>query len=734
MSSPAPSAEPTELELTVEGMTCAACARRVEKALGRVEGVESVAVDLVRERALVRGRNVPTATLAVAAEQAGYRVRARQPATPPERPRTTWSRTAAALTLAAVANALPATLPPSGPRALAELGAGLVVTLGLGSGLLRQAAREFRGRAPGMSTLVAAGALASLALHAWALLAGVGSHHTHAALHSEAGSAALIVAFVLLGRGLEAHARARVRAALDRLDVHPTDALRVVRHGLEGELRADELRPGDIVVVPPHGLVPADGTVEETTAWLDEGHLTGEARPIERGPGEPVFAGAVNAARALRMRVTASGEATRVAQIRSLVRRAAAERSPMVEAAERWSARVVPAVMLIALGTLITLLASGEEPLEAIRRAVVVLVVACPCALGLATPTAIAAALGTGLRAGILIARPSAFERLADVRTFAFDKTGTLTEGRARPGRIVVDADGVDDRELLRLAAALETESEHPLGRAIFEEAMRRGIVLPHAAAPELVEGGVRGDVEGSSIEVGALGPAEDDEAVRAARAAGASIVAVRRDGHRLGWIACEDPLREEARSVVQALRARGAEVWMLSGDHALAAAARGREAGFEPALVLGGLGPEAKRERIRALEAQGPVAVVGDGINDAPALATASVGIAIGRGARLALESAGLTLEHGLTRLVPAIDLARRTKRVVRQNLALAFAYNIVAIPLAALGALDRVAAPWLDGGGLAALAMASSSVFVVASSLRLLRPLAVPEVVSLR
>lgn len=716
---------PTELDLRVDGMTCAACTRRVQKALERVEGVSAVEVDLVRERARVVGTNIALPALLFAAEQAGYKLT--PPAAAGEAPPPTRISPLAplsALGLAAGLTALPFFWPMTLGRMGVELVLASIVTFGLGGPSFRRAFDEIRGRALGMNVLVAGGAGASIALHLVAMRDLSAGHHAMEGMaHSDAATAATIVAFVLLGKWLEARARRRVQEALDALET-PLDAdARVVRHGAEGNVATADLRVGDVVIVPPHGVLPADGvvlasTIDEKAPLIDEAWLTGEAHPVERGPGATVHAGTVNTTRGFRMRVSALGKDTRRAQIAGMVTSAFAQKSPLAVQAERWSARVVPLVLLVAGATLIALLASGQGPTAALTRAVTVLVIACPCALGLATPTAIAAALGSALRAGILVQKPAQLELLAHARTFVFDKTGTLTEGRPRP----VAIEATDPDALFCLAAAVETESEHPLGRAIFEEAMRRKLVLPEVRALTHVPSGVEGFVGTERIRVDALPESDATPATEAQRRSGASIVRVTRDGTALGWMAIADALRPETPAVIEGLRARGIAVHLLSGDHALAAQARGLEAGLDAASIEGGLTPDDKQRRLHQLAQQGPVVMVGDGINDAPALAAASVGIAIGRGAKIAIETAGLTLEGGLTRLLPALDLAQRTQRVVRENLFLAFAYNVVALPLAAFGALSAIGGP-----SVAALAMACSSIAVVLSSLRLTRPLTV-------
>lgn len=707
-------------------MTCATCAKRVHKALAKVEGVAHVSIDLVRERAHVEGTGaIDVAALADAATRAGYAVQARDRAAQATTPRSGLPARAGVALALALLSALPGLLAPgSRPAALAGLTIAAVVTLGMGASILRSAAYELRDRAPGMSSLVSLGALVALASGAVEAL-GAGAHAAHAGPgHSDAATAALIVALVLTGRALEHRAKERVVRELDALARTRVRRARVTRHGAEAEIDARELRVGDEVSVGPHAEIPADGVIlgGAGRVRIDEAFLTGESEHVRREVGEHVRGGSINGEVAFRMRVEATGEATDEAKIAALVSRAQASRAPIVQLADRVSAVFAPVVVALALATAGGLLLSGATAGEAVARAVAVLVVACPCALGLATPTALSVALGHAARLGVLFRDATALEALARVRTLVCDKTGTLTEGRARVTRLV-PLGGRSEDDVLRRAARVEAESDHPLARAIFGEAMKRSLVVPPADDVRATAGrGIEGRVEGARVEVGKLDPATEldgaaAELATALRRGGASLVAVREDGVLVGWLAVEDALRPDAKETVERLRGRGIDVRILSGDHAEAVQARAAELGLPEGAARGGLSPEAKEAALAALPA--PVAMIGDGANDGPALARAAVGIAMGAGSAVATAAAPVTLlGAGLRGLDDAVALARRTMGVVRQNLALAFVYNVVALPFVALGGLDRI-----GGAPVAAAAMGLSSIVVVLSSLRLAR-----------
>ncbi|AKF09056.1 heavy metal translocating P-type ATPase [Sandaracinus amylolyticus] len=710
----------------VRGMTCATCAKRVERALSKIEGVERCEVDLVRERARVTSRaDVTTETLVQRVEALGYGLAPIDVAAPARarslRPES--SRAGIALVLAALA--MGAAMIPGVPGApWLEIVLAALATFGPGWPILRKAAREAVAREASMDTLVAIGALAALGVSLAIALRHLG-HAMH--VHTYAETAAMIVAFVLTGRALEERAKQRATAAIRALAaLRPTTA-RVVRHGVEAVIPASELRPGDEARVGAHERIPADGTVLEGEAWIDESWLTGESVPVRRAAGDRVLAGTLAAGTALRIAVIAAGEGTELARVERLVERAQASRAPIVRVADRVSAVFVPVMIAIAGVTALSwwLLGRGVEP--ALIAGVSVLVVACPCALGLATPTAITVAIGRAARHGILVRDAAAIEALARVQVVALDKTGTLTEGRPE----LVRAHGIagqDDVAALRLAAAVELLSEHPIARAIVDGAMAKKLDVPDAHEVIATPGvGVRGIVEGHAVEVRSIDEtiaASLDPAARASldadRADASTVVLVRVDERPAALCAVRDVLREGSADAIAALRALGLDVHLLSGDHASSARAIAHELGLREDEVRAGMRPEDKSEALASLRARGPVAMVGDGVNDAPALAAADVGIAMGSGAAAAVESAGVTLaQPAPARIAEAVALARATMRVVRQNLGWAFGYNLVAVPFAALGGFGLVAGT--SGPALAAGAMAMSSVTVVLNSLRL-------------
>jgi Cu+-exporting ATPase len=592
----------------------------------------------------------------------------------------------------------------------------LAAALLLGPGLRfhRGALAALRARTGNMDLLVSLGTGAAFLLSAWLMWRG----HAHA-LYFEAS--AVIVFFVLLGKQLEARARRATGAAFRALlDLRPRTARRVV-DGAEEDVPAALLRVGDTIAIRPGERIPADATVLEGEAAADEAPLTGESRAVEKRPGSRLSTGTTILDGRLLARVTATGEETVLARVAALVAAAQASRAPIQQMVDRVSAAFVPAVVGIALLTAIGWLLAGAAAETAIIHAVSVLVVACPCALGLATPAAIMAGTGAAARAGILLRDAEAIERGAGITAVAFDKTGTLTEGRPRLAALHGDAGA------LRLAAALQSGSEHPLARAVLTA--HAGPVPPASGFRALPGRGVRGTVEGRPLLLGSARLLEEAglpdpfaaEAVAEA-AQGRSLAWLAEEGRAvLALLAFEDAPRPGAAGAVAALRAQGLRVLLLSGDNAAAAGALSARLGIgevEAALL-----PADKLERIKALQSGGErVAMVGDGINDAPALAQADLGIAMGSGTDAAMAAAAVTLLRGDPALVPAaLHLTRRTRARIRQNLFFAFSYNAALLPLAALGMLS----PALAGG-----AMALSSVSVLANALGLARSKPAEEV----
>jgi Cu+-exporting ATPase len=541
----------------------------------------------------------------------------------------------------------------------------------------------------------------------------------------------LIIAFVLAGRALEARAKAHTADAVRRLaHLQPVQA-RVVRDGREFLAPVGEVRAGDVVIVVPGERVPVDGVVSEGASAVDESMLTGEPMPVDKGPGDRVFGGTVNRTGTFRLRATTLGEGSTLARIVTLMREAQRSRAPIQALADRVSAIFVPTVLGLAVVTWITwYVAADNAPLvRGFVAAISVLIIACPCAMGLAVPTAVMVATGRGADAGVLLKGGEALQRLQEADTFVFDKTGTITVG-APSVTEVVPAAGFTETGVIAVAASLEQVSEHPLGAAIVAAAGRRGVPLDAADAFEALPGrGATGVVRGMNVAVGntrlmrdgavdisALGPA-----VAAMSAAASTPVFVARDGVAIGVIGIADRPRAEAAGAIARLVREGLTVVMLTGDTARAAEAIAKDVGVT--RVVAELLPQDKVAEIRRLQRDGHVvAMVGDGINDAPALAQADVGIAIGTGSDIAVEASDVAIMRGdLHAVVAAWRLARHTMRVMRQNLFWAFVYNVLGIPVAA-GILYPFFGILLSPI-LASAAMTMSSVSVVSNSLRLRR-----------
>jgi Cu+-exporting ATPase len=535
-----------------------------------------------------------------------------------------------------------------------------------------------------------------------------------------------IIALILLGSLLEARAKGRTSGAIRRLAGLRPDTARVARDGVELEIPLARLRPGDEAVIRPGEKIPADGTVVEGASHVDESMLTGEPIPVGKRPGDTVVGATLNRNGTLRVRVERVGADTVLSRIIRLVQQAQGSKAPIQRLADRISAVFVPVVISIAIATFVLWFVLGPEPahLQALVAAVTVLIIACPCAMGLAVPTAVMVSTGRGAELGILIKGGEPLERTERLDTVVFDKTGTVTEGRPAVQQVLSG----DESSLLRLAASVERLSEHPLGEAIVAAAVARGLSLVEPQGFESRTGrGVAGRVEGRTVAAGnlallvELGVSPGRFAAEAERLAaeGVTPVYVVVDGSVAGVVAVADPIRPAGREAVAALRGMGIESVMLTGDNARTAASVARAVGIEQ--VLADVLPERKLEEIRRLQDEGrSVAMVGDGLNDAPALAQADVGIAMGTGTDVAMEAGDITLMRSDPLDVPrAIRLARRTMRVIRQNLFWAFVYNVIGIPVAA-GALYPAFGIRLTPA-MAAAAMAVSSVSVVANSLRL-------------
>ena len=734
----------TTLALDIGGMTCAACATRVEKSLRKVDGVADAGVNLATEVANVRiaPGAVRVSELIAAVEAAGYEARVHSDAASGAAPMPVradrgglWVAGAALLSLPLAA---PMLLAPFGVDAMLpgwwQLLLAAPVQFVFGARFYRdgwKAARAFSGN---MDLLVAIGTSAAFGLSLYFLLAHGDGHEAH--YYFEAS--AVVVTLVLFGKWLEARAKRRTVDAIRALQALRPETARVAVGAREIELPIAQVSVGDEVLVRPGERIPVDGEIVDGLTHVDESMLTGESRPVSRRPGDRVAGGSINGEGLLRIRTAAVGTETVLARIIRLVEDAQAAKAPIQRLVDRVSAVFVPVVLGIGLVTLLGWGLGAGDWARAVLNAVSVLVIACPCALGLATPTAIMAGTGVAARHGILIKDAQALELAHAVRAVAFDKTGTLTVGQ--PGLLAAEpAAGVDGGALLALSAAIQRGSEHPLAKAVqraYEAAPGGAVPLPEVSGIRAVAGrGVSATLrqDGADVEV-FLGSEAwmAERGVDVAELAGSargqesegrtvSFVATQqlsRPPRVLGLLAFGDAVKPGAAAAVATLRRLGVRTVLLTGDNAGAAAAVARGIGLDEvrAQVL----PEQKAEAIRSLRAQGSgaqqvVAMVGDGVNDAPALAAADVGIAMGTGTDVAMHTAAITLMRGDPGLVPAaIDISRRTYAKIRQNLFWAFVYNVVGIPLAALGYLSPV---------IAGAAMALSSVSVVTNALTLRR-----------
>jgi len=708
------------VDLAVSGMSCVSCSGRVERALLGVPGVVSAEVNLASERARVQvaAGTAGAGELAAAIRAAGYEAALPTEAGEAPRPaRTGWDGLAAAL---ACVLALPLLLPmlgmPFGVHAALpgwmQFILALVVQAVFGARFYRGAWHALRAGTGNMDLLVALGTSAAFGLSAWELAQGRGDH-----LYFEASAA--VVALVRLGKWLEGRARRSAGEAIRALERLRPERARVRRDGTDHELPIAGLRAGDILVVRPGERVPADGMVQDGAGGVDESLLTGEALPVPKQSGSRVVGGSLNGEALLLVRATAVGAEGQLARMVRLVENAQAAKPPVQRLVDRVSAVFVPVVVGLAALTFLGWWLAGAGLEVAAVNAVAVLVIACPCALGLATPAAIMAGTGVAARHGILIRDAAVMEQARAVRTVVFDKTGTLTEGR--PALVAVHpAPHVVEADLLRLAAALQAGSEHPLGRAV--QARAAGLDIPLATDVRALPGrGLQGTAEEHALLLGSrrlmdeagVGTAPLAAEAAGLEAAGRTVSFLAADGRLLGLLGFGDAVKRGAAEAVAALRARGLRVVLLTGDNqgAADAAARALGIGEVQAQAL----PEDKVNRVAALRRHGPVAMVGDGVNDAPALAAADLGLAMATGTDVAAAAAGITLMRGDPALVPAaLDIAARTYRRIRQGLFWAFAYNVVGIPLAAAGLLSPV---------VAGAAMAFSSVGVVGSALLLRR-----------
>lgn len=713
----------TVFDLPISGMTCASCAGRVERALRKVPGAAQVSVNLATETARVEAPAQALPALVEAVRQAGYEASMPDAAAPDPDDAQRHLRNERLAVAAAVLLALPLVLPmllqPFGVHwmlpAWAQFALATPVQFILGARFYRAAWKAVRAAAGNMDLLVALGTSAGygLSLYQWANAPlGVEPH-----LYFEAS--AVVIALVLLGKYLESRAKRQTASAIRALEaLRPERALRVL-DGREEDVPISQLRLHDLVRVKPGERFPVDGEVIEGSSHADEALISGESLPVPKHPGDPVTGGAINGEGQLLVRTLALGTETVLARIIRLVEDAQAAKAPIQKLVDRVSQVFVPAVLVIALITLLGWWWYGAPLETALINAVAVLVIACPCALGLATPAAIMAGTGVAARHGILIKDAEALERAHAVNRVVFDKTGTLTSGSPR---IVHSLAAVaDEAQLLRLAGALQQGSEHPLAKAVLSACGEHGLDVPPVSDSQSLTGrGIAGVVEQRQLALGnrrlledsQLQPGELAGKAHAWEAEGRTLSWLIEQAPRpqvLGLLAFGDCLKPGAAEAVRSLRARGVSSHLLTGDNRGSAKVVADALGIED--VYAEVLPADKAATVAVLKRDGVVAMVGDGINDAPALAAADIGIAMGGGTDVAMQAAGITLMRGDPRLVPAaLEISRKTYAKIRQNLFWAFIYNLVGIPLAAFGLLNPV---------LAGAAMALSSVSVVSNAL---------------
>ena len=744
-----PAAISAEIQLPIEGMSCAACVNRIERFLRKTPGVAEASVNLATEVATVR--YLPEIAgideLARAIEAAGYEVRQlpksadgtqaslidEADAEASERAREQRSLGLSAVVALVVAAATMGLMyAPGVPLTMDQLawvlvGPATFVQFWAGRRFYRAAWRAAIHASTGMDTLVVVGTTAAWAYSVLVTVAPGIFRTAGIEPQTYFDSSTAIVGLVLMGRWLEARAKARTVGAIKELLGLQARSARIVRAGREIDVPLEEVRVGDLVRVRPGERLPVDGRVVEGESAVDESMLTGEPVPVEKGPGDQVIGATMNGYGTFLFRATRVGRDTALAHIVELVRRAQGSKAPIQRAADRIGGVFVPVVLGLGALTFGLWFVLGPDPklTHALVAFITVVVISCPCAMGLATPTAIMVGTGKGAEAGILIRGGEALELVAGIDAVVFDKTGTLTRGRPALGEVVA-APGFSPDEVLDLAASVERGSEHPLAAAILARADAAGLGGRPVEGFEAVAGrGVRGRVEGRELMVGTPAFLEaagvDLTPLGASADSSSAVTYLAVDGRAAGALPTVDAIKPESAEAVWELRAAGQEVWLVTGDAPRVARSVAAAVGIPADHVLAEVPPAGKADVIAAIQARGlRVAMVGDGINDAPALARADVGIAIGTGADVAVEASDVTLVGGDPRAVAAaIRLSRQTRRVIRQNLAWAFGYNVVLIPVA-MGVLYPVFGVTLNPA-LAAGAMALSSVSVVSNSLRL-------------
>lgn len=720
---------PETFDLPIAGMTCASCAGRVERALRKVPGVEVATVNLANERAHVQlSSHIDPAVLIEAVDKAGYTASLEQDSKVQQADQRKRHDTERWHLIVAVVLALPLVAPmilqPFGLHGMLPAWLQFVlatpVQFVLGARFYAAAWKAVRAGAGNMDLLVALGTSAGYGSSVYQWLTAAPGTMPH--LYFEAS--AVVIALVLLGKYLESSAKRQTASAIRALEaLRPERAIMLV-DGQEVDVAISSLSIADRVVVKPGERFPVDGEVVEGQSHADEALISGESLPVPKQPGDKVTGGAINGEGRLLISTRALGAESVLARIIRLVEAAQSAKAPIQHLVDRVSQVFVPVVLLVAMATLAGWLLAGASLENALINAVTVLVIACPCALGLATPTAIMAGTGVAARHGILIKDAEALQRAHEVTAVVFDKTGTLTSGTPNVTHMVVDpAFGTDENALLQLAGALQRGSEHPLAKAVLDMAAARGLVLAEVSNSRALPGrGVAGTLQGRDLALGNHRLLEESGLIPGALADDA--VAWEAEGRTLSWLiesaprrqvlglfAFGDTLKAGAAEAVALLNARRISSHLLTGDNRGSARVVAEALGI--ADVLAEVLPADKAAKVETLKKTSVVAMVGDGINDAPALAAADVGIAMGGGTDVAMHAAGITLMRGDPRLIPAaLDISRRTYTKIRQNLFWAFVYNLIGIPLAAFGVLDPV---------LAGAAMALSSVSVVSNALLL-------------
>lgn len=717
-----------EVDLEVEGMTCASCVGRVEKALRKIDGVIDASVNLATESAHVRiAEGLSPETLTSAIEAAGYHARLYRDDVPAEPARKTIDTDLLRVIIAALLS-LPLIVPMLAELAgrhwmlpgWLQLVLATPVQFWLGARFYRAGWKAVKAGAGNMDLLVALGTSAAYGLSVYQLLVHAEDGMPH--LYFEA--AAVVITLVLLGKWLEARAKRQTTEAIRALQVLRPDIARVRRDGVDADIPIAQVRSGDIVVIRPGERVAVDGVIVEGRSHVDESLITGESLPVAKQVDDKVTGGSINAEGLLLARTTAVGAESTLSRIIRLVESAQSAKAPIQHLVDKVSAVFVPIVLVIALVTFAGWWMASGDIEQSIINAVAVLVIACPCALGLATPAAIMAGTGVGAKHGILIKDAEALEIAHSITTVVFDKTGTLTIGK--PALTEAASHGIDQATLLQIAAAIQQGSEHPLAHAVVEAAKSKGIALLPASDVKALPGrGLSAKVDGRELNLGStrlmqelgvdLAPLAQRAAVLESQGNTVSWLACVTEGNRLlGLLAFGDQLKPSAKAAVSRLHQLGARTVLLTGDNKGSAAAVGNALGLDQ--IVAEVLPADKAEKVTGLKGNGQVvAMVGDGINDAPALAAADVGIAMATGTDVAMHAAGITLMRGDPALVAdAIDISRRTYNKIRQNLFWAFIYNLIGIPLAALGLLNPV---------VAGAAMAFSSVSVISNALLLKR-----------